>query len=110
MTTPDLTQRFIPYFIWFLIVILTNYFFSIFSKKTKSTGKILIAVLLPVWLIISVVTIVFDFNYVPSYKIPLNLNLFTGLLAENLPQVLFIGGIAFFLKYRKFKKTPYSGV
>ena len=46
MSTPDLTQRFLPYFIWFLIVVLNNYFFSVFSKKTKSTLKILIAVFL----------------------------------------------------------------
>ncbi len=36
METPDLTQRFIPYLIWFIIVILTNYFFSISPQKTKS--------------------------------------------------------------------------
>ena len=108
MTTPDLTQRFLPYFIWFLIVILTNYFFSIFSKKTKSTGKILIAVFLLVWLITTVVTVVFDIVYLSSYSVtPL---LFSGKLVQNLPQVIIFGGIAFFLKYRKFKKAPYSGV
>ncbi|RVT76444.1 hypothetical protein EOD40_08020 [Flavobacterium sufflavum] len=104
MTTPDLTQRFLPYFIWFLIVILTNYFFSIFSKKTKSTGKILIAVFLPVWLIITVVTVIFDIIYLASYSVtPL---LFSLKLIENIPQVFIFGGIAFFLKYRKFKKEP----
>jgi hypothetical protein len=104
MTSPDLTQRFLPYIIWFLIVVLTNYFFSIFSKKTKSIGKILIAVFLPVWLIITVVTVIFDIIYLSSYSItPI---LFSGKLAQNIPQVLIFGGIAFFLKYRKFKKGP----
>ena len=108
MTTPDLTQRFLPYFIWFLIVVLTNYFFSIFSKKTKSTGKILIAVFFPVWLIITVVTVIFDIIYLSPYSVtPL---LLIGKLVQNIPQVLIFGGIAFFLKYRKFKKAPYSGV
>ena len=104
MTSPDLTQRFLPYLIWFLIVILTNYFFSIFSKKTKSIGKILIAVFLPVWLIITVITVIFDIIYLSSYSVtPI---LFSFKLTENIPQVLIFGGIAFFLKYRKFKKGP----
>jgi hypothetical protein len=103
MTTPDLTQRLLPYIIWFLIVILTNYFFSIFSKKTKSTGKILIAVFLPVWLIITVMKIVFDIIYLNEFNVfPVA---FIGQLIQNLPQVLIVGGIAFFLKYRKLKKT-----
>ena len=102
MTTPDLTQRFLPYLIWFLIVVLTNYFFSIFSKKTKSIGKILIAVFLPVWLIITVVKIVFDIIYLNEFNFfPVA---FIGQLIENIPQVVIFGGIAFFLKYRKFNK------
>ena len=105
MTEPDLTQRFLPYFIWFLIVILTNYFFSIFSKKTKNIGKILIAVFLPVWLIITVVTVIFDIIYLSSYSVtPL---LFSLKLIENIFQVILFGGIAFFLKYKKFKKGSY---
>jgi hypothetical protein len=101
-------QRIIPYILWFLIVILTNYFFSVFSKKTKSTGKVLIAVFLPVWLIITVVKIVCDFIYLDeNYLHPVG---FIGQLIQNIFQVVIIGGIAFYLKYRKFKKTPYSGV
>ena len=99
MATPDLTQRFIPYLIWFLIVILTNYFFTVFSKKTKSTGKLLIAVFLPVLFIITVVTIARDIIYLNSQ------DEFTGQLFQNIPQVVIFVGIAFFLKYRKFKKT-----
>lgn len=108
MTTPDLTQRLLPYFIWFLIVVLNNYFFSIFSKKTKSIGKILIAVFLPVWLIVTVVTVILDIIYLSSYSI--TPELFSGKLVYNLPQVIIIGGIAFFLKYRKFKKASYPSV
>ena len=104
MSTPDLTQRFLPYFIWFLIVVLNNYFFSVFSKKTKSTLKILIAVFLTIWLIITVFTVIFDIIYLSSYSVTPR----RGSLkrAENLPQVIIFGGIAFFLKYRKFKKEP----
>ena len=69
MSTPDLTQRFLPYFIWFLIVVLNNYFFSVFSKKTKSTLKILIAVFLTIWLIITVFTVIFDIIYLSSYSV-----------------------------------------
>ena len=96
-------QRIIPYILWFLIVIFTNYFFSIFSKKTKSTSKILIAVFLPVWLIITVVKIVCDIIYLNEFNIfPVA---FIGQLIQNIPQVVIIGGIAFFVQYRKFKKT-----
>jgi hypothetical protein len=103
MDTPDLIQRGIPYLIWFIIVILTNYFFSIFSEKTKDMGKVYVAVFLPVWLIITILTVVLDIIYLGKYS--LNFILFIGKLIENLPQVILVGGIAFFIKYRKFKKT-----
>jgi hypothetical protein len=103
MDTPDLTQRLIPYLIWFIIVILTNYFFSIFSEKTKSMGKILVAVFLSVWLIITILTVVLDIIYLGKYS--LNFIMFSGKLAENLAQVILFGGIAFSIKYRKFKNT-----
>jgi hypothetical protein len=103
METPDLTQRFMPYLIWFIIVILTNYFFSIFSQKTKSIGKIFVAVFLSVWLIITILTVVLDIIYLDKYS--LNFILLSGKLAFNLPQVIIFGGIAFFIKYRKFKKV-----
>lgn len=96
-------QRIIPYILWFLIVILTNYFFSIFSKKTKSTSKVLIGVFLPVWLIITLVKIVCDIIYLNEFNI--SLVAFIGQLIQNIPQVVIIGGIAFFVQYRKFKKT-----
>lgn len=99
METPDLIQT---YIIWFIIVILTNYFFSIFSQRTKSVSKILIAVFLSVWLIITILTVVLDIIYLNKYS--LNFILFSGKLALNLPQVIMIGSIAFFVKYRKFKK------
>ncbi len=103
METPDLTQRLIPYLIWFIIVILTNYFFSIFSQKTKSLGKLLIAVFLSVWLIITILTVVLDIIFLDKYS--LNFILFSGKLAFNLPQVIIFGSIAFSVKYRKFKKV-----
>ena len=96
-------QRIIPYILWFLIVILTNYFFSIFSKKTISTSKVLIGVFLPVWLIITLVKIVCDIIYLNEFNI--SLVAFIGQLIQNIPQVVIIGGIAFFVQYRKFKKT-----
>lgn len=103
METPDLTQRLVPYLVWFIIVILTNYFFSIFSQKTKSIGKILVAVLLSVWLIITILTVILDIIYKSIYSF--TPELFGLKLAFNLPQVIIIGGIAFFVKYRKFKKV-----
>ena len=86
-----------------MIVILTIYFFSIFSKKTKSTSKVLIGVFLPVWLIITLVKIVCDIIYLNEFNI--SLVAFIGQLIQNIPQVVIIGGIAFFVQYRKFKKT-----
>ena len=91
------------YLIYFIVVILTNYSFSIFSQKTKSIGKILVAVLLSVWLIITILTGILDIIYKSTYSF--TPELFGLKLASNLPQVVIFGGIAFFIKYRKFKKV-----
>jgi hypothetical protein len=100
MDIPYFTQT---YLIYFIVVILTNYSFSIFSQKTKSIGKILVAVFLSVWLTITILTVVLDIIYLNKYS--LNFILFSGKLASTLPIVIIFGGIAFFIKYRKFKKV-----
>lgn len=112
MSSPNLFERLIPYLIWFLIVVLTNYFFTVYSKKTKTTQKLLLAVFLTVWFIITTLSIVLNvinpslgsflgYQINPSMRISYIL---AGQLAYNLPQVVIFGGIAFALKHRKLKK------
>jgi sensor histidine kinase YesM len=108
MTSPNLFERLIPYLIWFLIVILTNYFFTVYSKKTKSTQKLLPAVFFTVWFIITTLSLVLNLIN-PSLGHQINPSLeisyiLAGELAFNLPQVVIFGGIAYALKHRKLSK------
>ncbi len=91
------------YIFYFIVVVLTNWFFSIFSKKTDSAGKQFMLVMLPTWGIITTIKMISDYIYLPYYKIYFDIKIFIGLLAQSLPIVLIFGGIAFFFKYRKFK-------
>jgi hypothetical protein len=100
METPNLIELSFPYFIWFLIIVLTNYFFTFYSNKTKSTGKILIYVFLTVWLLLTIFT--FIINLIHPFGI--YSSDFGLQLAFNLPQIIVFGGIAFFVKYRKLNK------
>ena len=93
------------YIFYFIIIILTNYFFSFYSKKIKETGKKFIAVIFPIWIIITLVKMLSDYIYKPNYKIYLDFKIFAGLLAYSLPLVLIFGGITFYIKQKKFKKT-----
>ena len=105
MASPDLIERSIPYLIYFVVVILTNYFFSFYSKKIKETGKKFVAVFFTIWIIITFVKMLTDYIYKPNFKIYLDLKIFAGLLASSLPLVLIFGGITFYIKQNKFKKT-----
>ena len=105
MASPDLIERSIPYLIYFVIVVLTNYFFSFYSKKIKETGKKFIAVIFPIWIIITFLKMLTDYIYKPNYEIYLDIKIFAGLLAFSLPLVLIFGGITFYIKQNKFKKT-----
>jgi hypothetical protein len=100
MVQPDLIERTIPYLIWVIIFVLTNYFFTVYSNKTKSTGKILLAVFLTVWLLLTIFTFILNL----IYPLEVYTSDFVLQLAINLPQVLIFGGIAFFIKYRKSKE------
>jgi hypothetical protein len=103
MSSPDLIERSIPFLIYFVIVVLTNYFFSIYSKKIKATGKKFIAVIFPIWIIITFLKMLTDYIYNPNFKIYLDFKTFAGLLAFNLPLVLIFGGITFYFKQKKYK-------
>lgn len=100
METPNLIERSAPYLIWFVIVVLTNYFFTFYSSKTKSMGKILISVFLTVWLMLTVLLFIINLIH-PLFGIPTDV---VALLAFNLINIVLFGGIAFAVKYRKFNK------
>jgi len=100
MSSPSLIERSAPYLIWFVIIVLTNYFFTFYSSKTKSTGKILISVFLTVWLFLTVFLFIINLIH-PLFGVPTDI---VALLAFNLVNIVLFGGIAFAVKYRKFKK------
>lgn len=100
MSSPSLIESLTPYFIWFVIVVLTNYFFEFYSSKTKTTSKILTSVFFTVWLLLTVLLFIISLIH-PLLNYPTDI---IGQLIFNLVQVVIIGGIAFFIKYRKFKK------
>lgn len=91
------------YIFYFIVVVLTNWFFSVFSKKTNNVSKQFILVMLPTWVIITIIKTISDYIYIPYYKIYFDIKIFIGLFVQSLPIVLIFGGIAFFIKYRKFK-------
>lgn len=100
METPSLIERSAPYLIWFIIVVLTNYFFTFYSSKTKSTSKILTSLFFTVWFLLTGLLFIVSLIH-PLLDYPTDI---IGQLIFNLVQVVIFGGIAFAVKYRKFKK------
>jgi hypothetical protein len=112
MSSPTYFERLIPYLMWVIIVILTNYFFTVYSKKTKIIQKLLPAVFFSVWFIITTLSIVLNlinpsFGELLGHQMNPSLGIkyvLGGQLAFNLPQVVIFGGIAFALKHSKLRK------
>lgn len=94
----------ISYLEWGVIIGLTILLFAFFSLKFQKIGSLLTFVLIPTWIIAAIMkgseNLYFDnANELSSFY---GLSM---LLAESLPMVLIFGGITFWIKYKRFKKT-----
>ena len=97
------TRLMIGYAIWVIIVGLVLGFFSYFSKKNKKLGGLLFFVLVPTWVLTTIIKGL-EYKYFENSNELFTARGFAMLLAETLPMLILIGGITFTIKYLKFKK------
>lgn len=97
------TRLMIGYAIWVIIVGLVLGFFSYFSKKNKKFGGLLFFVLVPTWVLTTIIKGL-EYIYFENSNELFTARGFAMLLAETLPMLILIGGITFTIKYLKFKK------
>ncbi len=97
------TRQIIDYAIWVIIVGLTLGFFSYFSKRYQSLGRLIVFVLIPTWIITALVKGL-EYLYIDNSYNFLTLWEFSMLLAETLPVLIIFGGITFTVKYLKQKR------
>jgi len=92
------------YLNWGVIILSTLGLFALFSKRKKSLISLLALTLIPVWILSAIVQglIYLIINKSHILFVPTG---FANLLAETLPIVIFFGGLTFFFKYRRFKKS-----
>ena len=91
------SELYFAYAMWLVIILAVTFLFNFISKKTSNLVKLLIGTILPTWLVVSVI------SYINSSFIPLTSKTFIDILVHMGATVLFIGGITFIYKYRKFK-------
>ena len=91
------SELYFSYAMWLVIFLCVKFLFDYISKKTSNLGKLLAGTILPTWFLLAVIWFIRDLSYnnvMPDFIFK---------LADTLPQILFIGGITFIYKYRKFK-------
>ena len=91
------SELYFQYAMWLVVFLCVKFLFDYISIKTSNLGKLLSGTIIPTWLIITIIIYTKSY-FIREYEIPFYLY-----LAESLPLTLFIGGITFIYKYRKFK-------
>lgn len=91
------SELYFQYAMWLVVFLCVKFLFDYISKKTSNLGKLLIGTILPTWFIVSVI------SYINSSFIPITSKTFIDISVHMSMLVLFIGGITFIYKYRKFK-------
>ncbi len=82
-----------------IVILVFNYF-----VKKLNLYQLLLITLLPTWIIISVVQ-EFEKSYLDNTYSFLSMRGIAELLAYTLPMIILVGGITFYIKYRKYKKS-----
>jgi len=85
-----------------IVILVFNYF-----VKKLSLFQLVLITLLPTWIIIAVVQGFEKYYPYKTYSF-LSIEGIAGLLAYTLPMIILVGGITFFIKYMKFKKSNSS--
>lgn len=97
------------YLNWATVIFTVIGLFNHYSKKHKSVMKLLLLTILPAWLVATFMRVIICIaTGAPAL---LSIMDFPFHLAGTLVMVVIFGGITFFFKYRKFKKTglmPYE--
>lgn len=88
---------------WIVIVALVLGLFNYFSKKNTNLISLLAVSFFPTWLISAIIKGFIELYFDKSYDF-LSFTGFIGTMFEALPQLIFIGGITFVIKYFRFKK------
>ncbi|MFY0630822.1 MAG: hypothetical protein JXR05_10610 [Flavobacteriaceae bacterium] len=86
-----------------IIVVMTILYFSYFSKKTQDLKKLLPLVVISVWLSVSII-LGLEYLFLRDSNAFSSFGGIMSLMKESLPMFLIFGGLAFFIKYRSFKK------
>jgi hypothetical protein len=96
-------RNFVAYVEWGIVIGLTILFFAYFSRIHQKFGRLLTFVLIPTWLILTIVKGVENlyFDKVNGFT---SFYGFSMLMAESLPLVLIFGGITFGVKFNRFRK------
>jgi len=89
-----------------VIIMITIVFFIYYSVRYKNFRKLFPLVLISVWVIIAVFK-GFEYLYFHDSYILFSSDGYMGLLAETLPMTVIIGGITFFIKYRKMRRKNF---
>ena len=86
-----------------VILSLTIFFFSYFSKKTLKLKKLFPLVMLFVWIGTSIM-LGFEYLFFRDSTTLFSFNGIISLLKESLPMSLIFGSLIFLIKYRSFRK------
>ena len=94
--------------IWVVIVAMTLGLFSYHSKRYKSLAILIVLVLIPTWIIASLIRGL-EYYYIDNNLVIMSYELFsllgfTMLLAETLPILIVFGSTTFTVIYLKYKK------